>query len=111
MDQIDMSVKMQNYMMKRMGETMEVPPSGPHTAPAAGGSSLQQAVVIEGIVDDTVLEKAERAWIAKKYPSSIVGARSIQGIDGRHYSTVEITTAGGESRSVRFDITDYFSHQ
>jgi hypothetical protein len=77
---------------------------------AASGTSLQDSVAIAGTANDEALDKAERAWIAKTYPASRIERRSIQGIQGRHYSVVEITTANGERRSVHFDISDYFSH-
>jgi hypothetical protein len=77
----------------------------------SSGSSLQQAVVIEGATEDEALDKAERAWIARRYPGSRVERRSIRGIQFRHYSVIELTTTGGDSRTVYFDITDYFSHQ
>ena len=77
----------------------------------SSGSSLQEAVVIQGAEADEALDKAERAWIASRYPGSRVERRSIRGIQFRHYSVIDLTTTGGDSRSVFFDITDYFSHQ
>ncbi len=81
------------------------------TYSGASGSSLRQPVVIEGTADYEELQKAEKAWIAKKYPGSRIERRTIQGIDGRHYSILEVSTATGESRSVYFEVSDYFSHQ
>jgi hypothetical protein len=75
------------------------------------GLSLAEAVTIEGAKDDEALDKAERAWIAKRYPGSRADHRSIRGIQFRHYSVIELTTAEGQSQTVFFDITDYFSHQ
>ena len=77
----------------------------------SSGSSLEQAVTIEGAKNDEALDKAERAWIAKRYPHSRVDRRSIRGIQFRHYSVIELTTTEGHSQTVYFDITDYFSHQ
>lgn len=74
----------------------------------ADGTSCKKAVVVENAANNFEGIAAEKAWIAWKYPGSKVKGQAVSGAGNKTFDTLEIETAGGESKTVCFDITDFF---
>lgn len=74
----------------------------------ADGSICKKAVVVENAANNFEGIAAEKAWIAWKYPGSKVKGQAVSGAGNKTFDTLEIETAGGESKTVCFDITDFF---
>ena len=72
------------------------------------GSSCQKAIAITQAANNSEGVAAEKAWIAWKYPGSKVKGQAVSGARNKTFDTLEIETAGGEPKSVCFDITDFF---
>ena len=51
---------------------------------------------------------AEKAWIAGKYPNAKMKGQAVSGAKNKTFDMLEIETATGESRTICFDITDFF---
>lgn len=78
------------------------------TFAGSDGSSCKKAVVVESAANNFEGVAAEKAWIAWKYPGSKVKGQAVSGAGNKTFDTLEIETAGGESKTVCFDITDFF---
>ena len=78
------------------------------TFAGSDGSSCQKAVVVENAANNFEGIAAEKAWIAWKYPGSKVKGQAVSGARNKTFDTLEIETAGGESKTICFDITDFF---
>lgn len=74
----------------------------------ADGSSCKKAVVIRNAANNVEGVAAEKAWIAGKYPNAKLKGQAVSGAGNKTFDTLEIETADGESRTVCFDITDFF---
>ena len=72
------------------------------------GTSCKKAVVVENAANNFEGIAAEKAWIAWKYRGSKVKGQAVSGAGNKTFDTLEIETAGGESKTVCFDITDFF---
>ena len=72
------------------------------------GSSCKKAVAVKNAANNFEGIAAEKAWIAWKYPGSKVKGQAVSGAGNKTFDTLEIETAGGESKTVCFDITDFF---
>ena len=81
---------------------------GPLTYTGGDGSSVNQAVVIQGATDEQTGVAAEYAWLRQKYPGYRRGGQSLMGQQGRHYDKIEFKTADGQNMRAYFDITDFF---
>ena len=51
---------------------------------------------------------AEKAWIAWKYPSAKIEAQAVSGAKNKTFDNLEIKTVSGETKTLCFDITDFF---
>lgn len=74
----------------------------------ADGSICKKAVVIRNAANNVEGVAAERAWIAWKFPNAKLKGQAVSGAGNKTFDTLEIETADGESRTVCFDITDFF---
>ena len=74
----------------------------------ADGSSCKKAVVIRNATNNMEGIAAEKAWIAWKYPDAKVKGQGVSGIGNRTYDSLEIEAVSGESKTICFDITDFF---
>ena len=72
------------------------------------GSSCASAIVIRGVPSEIEGVSAEYRWLAEKYPRSRLGNQSLSHDDGRSFDLIELTTAAGESKTVCFDISEFY---
>ncbi len=80
-----------------------------HISFAGGdGSSCEKAVVIRKAANQAQGVAAEKAWIAWKYPNAKMKGQAVSGAKNKTFDILEIETATGESRTICFDITDFF---
>lgn len=74
----------------------------------ADGSSCKKAVVVKNAANNVEGVAAEKAWIAWNYPDAKVKGQAVSGAGNKTFDTLEIETADGESKTICFDITDFF---
>jgi hypothetical protein len=84
------------------------------TAPTAGstaaepGSSYGTAIVLEGAKNEMSGIEAEHSYIVTHYPGWRQREQALLDHDGRIYDRIEIVGPKGETKSLYFDITDWF---
>jgi hypothetical protein len=76
-------------------------------APAAG-SSVATAIQLPGIQHETEGVAAEYAYIQKNFPGWKVKAQALLSDKGKQYDSIQITSPGGATKTVFFDITAWF---
>ncbi len=80
-----------------------------HISFAGGdGSSCEKAVVIRKAANQAQGVAAEKAWIAWKYPNAKMKGQAVNGAKNKTFDVLNIETVTGDSRTVCFDITDFF---
>lgn len=80
-----------------------------HISFAGGdGSSCEKAVVIRKAANQAEGVAAEKAWIAWKYPNAKMKGQAVNGVKNKTFDMLKIETVTGDSRTVCFDITDFF---
>ena len=72
------------------------------------GSSCEKAIVIQHAANNLEGVAAEKAWISWKYPKAKLKNQGLSGIDNKTFDRLEIETADGASKTICFDITDFF---
>ena len=72
------------------------------------GSSFDTAIVLEGATNELAGVQAESAYIAKRYPGWRQSMQALLNHNGRMYDRIDIVGPKGESKSLYFDITDWF---
>ena len=72
------------------------------------GSSCKKAVVIRNAANNMEGIAAEKVWVAWKYPNAKIKGQGVNGIGNRTFDRLDIETASGESKTICFDITDFF---
>jgi hypothetical protein len=73
------------------------------------GSSPERAIVIKGAVTGREGIRAEALWIGINHPEWRKGRQSlVAGQDGKYYDVINYTDDAGGSRTIYFDITDFF---
>ena len=76
------------------------------------GSSMEQAVVIKSANGEAEGVAAERMWIQKVHPDWKKSAQRlvypIKSDSNRRYDLIDYITLDGETRTIFFDITDFF---
>jgi hypothetical protein len=84
--------------------------AAPASATIAGepGSSFDAAIVLEGATNELSGVQAESIYIAKHYPGWPQNMQALLNHDGRMYDRIDIVGPKGESKSLYFDITDWF---
>jgi hypothetical protein len=78
------------------------------TAASEPGSSFDAAIVLEGATNELAGVRAESAYIAKRYPGWHQTMQALLNHNGRMYDRIDIVGPKGESKSLYFDITDWF---
>jgi hypothetical protein len=72
------------------------------------GSSIENAIILDGVTNEMDGVSAEHADIAKRFPGWHWDAQGLlPPTNGRHYDVVTLSK-GAESKTVYFDITDWF---
>ena len=74
----------------------------------ADGSSCKRAVVIKNAVNHVEGVAVEKYWIAWKYPNAKLKGQAVSGAGNKTFDRLEIETADSESKTICFDITDFF---
>ena len=72
------------------------------------GSSREKAVVIKGAPNNAAGVRAESDWIRKNHPGWRKRKQSLMSDGTRYYDRIEYTTPQGETKTIYFDITDFF---
>ena len=81
---------------------------GKITFEGGDGSSIEQAVVIKGAKGEMEGVEAESKWVKKMHQDWTKGGQALMSKDGKSYDKIEYTTAKGETKTLYFDITDFF---
>jgi len=85
---------------------------GCRTAPLSysrgDGSSREQAVIIRGARDTEAGIAAENAWIHHRHAGADKTRQDLESVGRRHYDVIPFTVSDGQTKSVCFDITDFF---
>lgn len=86
---------------------LEAAMSAPVQYSGGDGSSIDQAVVLNGA---TIASGPRAAYnfIEERFPGCVHRRQSLREQGGRSYDVLEFTTADGEERTMYFDITDQF---
>jgi hypothetical protein len=90
--------------------TVEQVATAPTTESAAAepGSSYDTAIVLEEAKNEMSGIEAEHSYIATHYPGWRQAVQSLLNHDGRIYDRIEIVGPKGETKSLYFDITNWF---
>jgi hypothetical protein len=78
------------------------------SAAAEPGSSYDTAIVLEEAKNEMSGIEAEHSYIATHYPGWRQAVQSLLNHDGRIYDRIEIVGPKGETKSLYFDITNWF---
>jgi hypothetical protein len=92
------------------GETHKEAPASPDgiTYEGGDGSSIEKAVIIKGAPNTFKGVGAEADWIRKNHPGWRKGMQALTHVGKKYYDRIDYTTPGGETRTIYFDITDFF---
>jgi hypothetical protein len=72
------------------------------------GSSIEQAIVLEGVTNEIDGVRAEHAETARRFPGWQWESQGLLSpANGRHYDVITLSK-GGETKTIYFDITDWF---
>jgi len=74
------------------------------------GSSMAKAVIIAGAADTFAGIQAENDWIKINHPGWRKKRQSLMHSDGKAYDYNEYTTHTRETKTIYFDITDFFGN-
>ena len=72
------------------------------------GSSMEQAVIIKNAKGEEEGVTAERRWVQKVHPGWEEGRQALMNKNGKAYDRIDYTTPGGETKTIFFDITEFF---
>ena len=72
------------------------------------GSSLENAIVILGVTNESAGVGAEHTYLSRHFPGSSVIRQALLHQNGKVYDRLEIRTSANASAVVYFDITDFF---
>lgn len=72
------------------------------------GTSMAQAVVITGAPNGTEGVRAERKWINCYHPGWRKTFQALYHCDNKYYDEIEYTLPTGETKTIYFDITEFF---
>lgn len=87
---------------------MTATPVCAQTPPAAPGSTVQTAIQLPGVGNETQGVDAEYTYIKKNFPGWKLKAQSLVPEKGHQYDAITITGPGGKVQTVFFDITAWF---
>lgn len=71
------------------------------------GLSYEKAIVINKSNESEGI-KAEYEWLTKNYPGYKSKGQSLNYYKNKPYDIIEITTAEGQSKTLYFDISEFF---
>ena len=72
------------------------------------GSSIERAIILEGVSNEIDGVRAEHAEIKKRFPDWQWESQGLlPPTNGRHYDAISLSK-GAETKTVYFDITDWF---
>jgi hypothetical protein len=77
-------------------------------AAAEPGSSFDTAIVLDGAKNELSGVEAENSYIAAHYPGWHQSMQALLNNNGRVYDRIDVIGPKGESKSLYFDITDWF---
>jgi hypothetical protein len=72
------------------------------------GSSMEKAIIEQGVTTDGAATKAEYVYLAQHFPHYHMGRQSLLNEKGKAYDLLEFTDASGHQGKVYFDITATF---
>lgn len=72
------------------------------------GSSIEQAIMVEGAQNEMVGVSSERQWLRTHFANMNLGTQSLLRKNGRAYDRFDLSSASGEKKTIFFDITGYF---
>src|SRR5262245_23670110 len=72
------------------------------------GSTCERAVVVRGATSASDGIRWEYRWIGEKFPGYKMVSQALIMSNGKVFDELMITTSTGETRSVCFDITEFF---
>jgi hypothetical protein len=72
------------------------------------GSTLENAVVILGVTNESAGVGAEHTYLSHHFPGSAIVRQALLHQAGKVYDRLEIRTSANVSAVVYFDITDFF---
>ena len=72
------------------------------------GLSIEQAVIIKNAKNESEGVRAERLWIRKIHPGWRKGRQALLSKKGKQYDRIEYKTPNGETKTIFFDISDFF---
>jgi hypothetical protein len=72
------------------------------------GTSFETAIVLEDATNTYDGIAAESAYIRKHHPGWRPMQQSLVEHEGRHYDLIDLIGPNGETRTIYFDITDWF---
>ena len=72
------------------------------------GSSIEKAVIVRNAKNSIEGVDAEAKWNQKVHPDWRKGSQACFGEDGRMYDQIEYTTPDNETKTIFFDITDFY---
>ncbi len=75
---------------------------------AEPGSSYDTAIVLEGAKNEISGIEAEHSYITAHFPGWRQNMQSLLNQNGRFYDRIDIIGPTGETKSLHFDITDWF---
>ncbi len=81
---------------------------GKITFEGGDGSSIETAVVIKGAKDTEEGIEAEAKWVRKVHRNWTKGTQALLDQNGRKYDRIEYSTPEGGTKTIYFDITDFF---
>ena len=83
--------------------------SGPSAIAAdEKGLAVEDSVVLEGVSGELDGVAAEHVHTDKHYPAWTWRTQALMRNGGRVYDVIEMSGPGGETKSIYFDITDWF---
>jgi len=83
-------------------------PALAQTPAAAPGSSIQTAIQLPGVRNETQGVDAEYGYIKKNFPGWNLKAQSLVPEKGHQYDAITISGPGGKVQTIFFDITTWF---
>jgi hypothetical protein len=72
------------------------------------GASMETAIVLEGATNTFNGIAAEHAYAQKHYPGWRWQTQGLMSNGGRHYDVIQMIGPKGETKTIYFDITDWF---
>jgi hypothetical protein len=81
---------------------------GSITYAGGDGTSMEQAVFIKNAKDEMEGVEAESKWIQKMHPGWRKGEQRLLNKNGRVYDEIDYLTASNETKTIYFDITEFF---